>query len=136
MCIVQRYCLIGVAVFAALASLRGKPDWRTSWILLSLLSAGFGAFTAARQSWLQWSPPEIATCGRDLYGMIESYPISRVIPMIFRGFGDCTSVDWTVLGGSIANWSFCAFVLLCSGLVAVLAKSSRIARESSKVIIE
>ena len=83
MCIVQRYALIGVAIFTGLASARGQKGWWISWAVLALVMAGFGAFVAARQSWLQWYPPEIATCGRDLYGMIENYPISRSIPMIF-----------------------------------------------------
>jgi disulfide bond formation protein DsbB len=78
--------------------------------VLTLAIAGFGAFVAARQSWLQWYPPEVATCGRDFYGMIETFPLKRAIPMIFRGGGDCTQVDWTFLGGSIANWSFLCFV--------------------------
>jgi protein dithiol:quinone oxidoreductase len=68
-----------------------------------------GAYVAARQSWLQWYPPEVVSCGRDLYGMIETFPLKRAIPMIFRGGGDCTKVDWTFLGGSIANWSFLCF---------------------------
>ena len=71
--------------------------------------AGFGAFVAARQSWLQWYPPEVVSCGRDFYGMIENFPLQRAVPMIFKGSGDCTKVDWTFLGGSIANWSFVAF---------------------------
>jgi disulfide bond formation protein DsbB len=37
--------------------------------------------------------------------------------MIFRGGGDCSQVDWIFLGGSIANWSFIAFVGL--GLLAL-----------------
>jgi disulfide bond formation protein DsbB len=44
--------------------------------------------------------------------MIEHFPLQRAIPMIFRGSGDCTKVDWTFLGGSIANWSFVCFVVL------------------------
>lgn len=109
MCIVQRYALVGVAVFTGLASLNGRKAWWMGWSVLALLASGFGAFVAARQSWLQWNPPEFASCGRDFYGMIESYPISRSIPMIFRGSGDCAAVDWTFLGGSIANWSFICF---------------------------
>lgn len=122
MCIVQRYALIGVAVFTALGSLRKSRGWLLSWSVLALLMAGFGAFVAARQSWLQWYPPEFATCGRDFYGMIESYPISRAVPMIFRGSGDCAAVDWTFLGGSIANWSFLCFVGMAVVLLALLAK--------------
>ena len=110
MCIVQRYALILIAITTGSASARGQKGWINSWSVVALLATGFGAFVAARQSWLQWYPPEFATCGRDFYGMIENYPISRAIPMIFRGSGDCTAVDWTFLGGSIANWSFVCFV--------------------------
>jgi protein dithiol:quinone oxidoreductase len=118
MCIVQRYALIGVALLAGMG-------WRMHrWgpiavvgALMTLVS-GFGAFVAARQSWLQWYPPEIVTCGRDLYGMIENFPLQRVIPLVFKGSGDCVKVDWTFLGGSIANWSFVCFVGF--GLIAVV----------------
>ncbi len=122
MCIVQRYALIGVAVTTALASANGRAGWWKGWGALALLVAGFGAFVAARQSWLQWYPPEVATCGRDFYGMIENYPISRAIPMIFRGSGDCTAVDWRFLGGSIANWSFVWFVAFSLVLLALLLR--------------
>lgn len=123
MCIVQRYALIGVAVFAGLAGAGSRKTWRVIWSALALAAAGFGAFTAARQSWLQWYPPEVATCGRDFYGMIEHYSLSRSIPMIFRGSGDCTAVDWTFLGGSIANWSFVGFTALGLLLLALLLRS-------------
>ncbi|WP_280190652.1 disulfide bond formation protein B [Delftia sp. PS-11] len=125
MCIVQRYALIGVAIFAGLGSLRGARGWIMGWGALALVAAGFGAFVAARQSWLQWYPPEFATCGRDFYGMIENYPISRAVPMIFRGSGDCAAVDWTLLGGSIANWSFICFALFALVLLALLARRPR-----------
>lgn len=88
--------------------------------LLGFVMAGFGAFVAARQSWLQWYPPNIVSCGRDFYGMIESFPLQRAIPLIFRGSGDCTKIDWTFLGGSIANWSFVAFVAMGLWLVLVV----------------
>ena len=110
MCIVQRYALLLVGLCAGLAAC-GRT--RRAWVVGSLagvLFAGLGAFTAARQSWLQWFPPEVASCGRDIYGMIETFPLRRAIPMIFRGSGDCSAVDWTFLGATIANWSFLWFV--------------------------
>jgi disulfide bond formation protein DsbB len=110
MCIVQRYALIGVALLALLGSRLQRYGRMAAVAALVMLMAGFGAFVAARQSWLQWYPPEIVTCGRDLYGMIENFPLQRVIPLVFKGSGDCTKVDWTFLGGSIANWSFVCFV--------------------------
>ena len=112
MCIVQRYALLLIAVVAVLAAAFGARAWRSVATALMVVLAGFGAFVAGRQSWLQWYPPEIVSCGRDFYGMIESFPLQRAIPMIFRGSGDCTKVDWTFLGGSIANWSFLWFVAI------------------------
>ena len=120
MCIVQRYAFVLVALLAAIAATRTSPRaWVVLGVLIFLLSA-FGAFVAARQSYLQWYPPEVFTCGRDLYGMIESFPLQRVVPMVFKGSGDCTAVDWTFLGGSIANWSFVAFVGMAIWMLLVL----------------
>lgn len=129
MCIVQRYALILVAVTAGVtAALRGRGAHLAGAGLMVLIS-GFGGFVAARQSWLQWHPPEFASCGRDFYGMIEHFPLQRAIPMIFRGSGDCTKVDWTFLGGSIANWSFVCFaVFLVIGAVLFVRQWKRIDR--------
>ena len=109
MCIVQRYALIGVIVWCVLGASANAPKRSVLMSWLVLLTAGFGAFVAARQTWLQWYPPEVVTCGRDFYGMIENFPLQRAVPMIFKGSGDCTKIDWTFLGGSIANWSFLVF---------------------------
>jgi disulfide bond formation protein DsbB len=120
MCIVQRYLMVLMALAAALgAAISASRLQMVAAGLAAVLAAG-GAFVAARQSWLQWFPPEVYTCGRDFYGMIETFPLKRAIPMIFRGSGDCTKIDWTFLGLSIANWSFIAFLaigLLCVGLL-------------------
>jgi disulfide bond formation protein DsbB len=115
MCIVQRYALILIAIWAGGAALFKSRPGHGVGALLVLLSSAFGAFVAARQSWLQWHPPEFLSCGRDFYGMIEAFPLQRVVPMIFRGSGDCAAIDWTFLGLTIANWSFVCFVLMAFG---------------------
>lgn len=128
MCIVQRYALLLVAMVAGLSVLSSGRGMLLLGSGLLLLSAGFGAFVAARQSWLQWFPPEIAACGRDFYGMIETFPLQRVIPMIFKGSGDCSKIDWTFLGLSIANWSFLSFIAISLIAVALILRlaSSRV----------
>jgi len=118
MCVVQRYALVLVAVFTGLGAASGSKALRVATILAALAAAVGGAYTAASQSWLQWYPPEEASCGRDFYGMIETFPLRRVVPMIFKGSGDCSKVDWTFLGGSLANWSFVAFTFF--GLIALV----------------
>src|SRR5665647_1974149 len=110
MCVVQRYALALIAIVSGITAATNKKGLLLTGSGLVVLLAGFGAFVAARQSWLQWYPPEVSSCGRDFYGMIETFPLRRVIPMLFKGSGDCSKVDWTFLGGSIANWSFLCFV--------------------------
>ena len=117
MCIVQRYALILTLVFSALAAYTKGSGLRGLWMILTALFAVGGAFVAARQSWLQRYPPEIFSCGRDLYGMIEAFPLQKVIPMLLKGSGDCTAVDWTFLGLSIANWSFINFVAMVGAII-------------------
>ena len=120
MCIVQRYALVLIAICAGFTGASDRKGVHIGGATLLTVLALAGAYVAARQSWLQWYPPEVVACGRDLYGMIETFPLQRVIPMIFKGSGDCTKVDWTFLGGSIANWSFvwfCAMALTGGALV-------------------
>lgn len=121
MCIVQRYAMTLVAVFALLAAVFGgrpkafamskRPRVLARFFAwMSLLSAVFGGFVAARQSWIQWNPPEFMSCGRDFYGMIEQLPIGRYIPLIFQGSGDCAAIEYILPGLTIANLSFIAFL--------------------------
>jgi protein dithiol:quinone oxidoreductase len=125
MCIVQRYAMVLIAIAAGVAAAFRSRGAHLAGAGLMVLLAGFGAFVAARQSWLQWNPPEVASCGRDFYGMIETFPLQRAIPMIFRGSGDCSKVDWTFLGGSIANWSFVWFVVFGTVGIVLVARQLR-----------
>jgi disulfide bond formation protein DsbB len=125
MCIVQRYAVLLVGLIAGITALMRGRIALLAGSGLMLLAAGFGAFVAARQSWLQWYPPEISSCGRDFYGMIETFPLQRVIPMIFKGSGDCTKIDWTFLGLSLANWSFVWFAIFMAVALLLIVKQSR-----------
>jgi disulfide bond formation protein DsbB len=123
MCIVQRYLWLLVLVTLVWAVL-----WvgaRRALMLLAVVWAVLGALTAARQSWLQWYPPPILTCGRDLFGMIEAFPLQRVLPMVLRGSGDCSAVDWTFWGLSLANWGFIHFVAIALVLLAAFWQTRR-----------
>ena len=132
MCIVQRYALVLVAVVTGVTAFARGKGLRMTGSALTLLLAGFGAFVAARQSFLQWYPPEVASCGRDFYGMIETFPLQRVIPMIFKGSGDCTKIDWTFLGLSIANWSFLCFAGIALLMLALLIVQGRRAQAAGR----
>lgn len=125
MCIVQRYALLLVGLVAAFTAIARRRNALRAGVGVAGLVAIGGAFVAARQSWLQWYPPEVSSCGRDFYGMIETFPLQRAIPMIFKGSGDCTKVDWSFLGGSLANWSFVVFCAIIVLSVWLLVRSKR-----------
>jgi disulfide bond formation protein DsbB len=111
MCILQRMAWLAIAGVSVLATLVVRLPQRLYAALLALLAMAGGG-VAARQSWLQWFPPESASCGRDFDGLIETFPLPKALSLMFRGSGDCSVVDWTFLGGSIANWSFVCFALV------------------------
>ena len=125
MCIVQRYAMVLVALIgflgAACPKVLGQKIAAGGVILVAL--AGFG--TALRQSWLQWYPPEFFSCGRDPFNMVNKIPLADLIPKVFAGQGDCTAVDWTFLGGSIANWSMLCFAGIIVALVIALIKRDK-----------
>ena len=61
MCIVQRYALVLVAVVSALTAMAASRKALITGSSLLVLLSGFGAFVAARQSFLQWYPPEVSS---------------------------------------------------------------------------
>lgn len=117
LCIFQRYAYIVTGALALIGALhRGPYRVARIWAGLVTLSALTGLSIAVRQTWLQHNPPEVSSCGADLEFMLESFPLTQALPMVFRGTGDCSKVDWTLLGFSIAEWS-----IVCFGLVALCA---------------
>lgn len=121
MCIMQRYAMAACGLIGLIAGLH-NPKGRSLYLYSGLLgvAALAGAGVAARQSWLQWFPPAVSECGPGLEYMLESFPLASALPMIFRGAGDCSAIDWTFLGLSIANWSFVVFALVLVSLAGFL----------------
>lgn len=117
MCILQRYAFVAVAIIALLATLHGPGrSGSVAYGVLTLGAALAGGTVAAQQSLLQRSPPSLAECGPGFEYMVENFGLAEALPMMFRGSGDCSAIDWTFLGLTVANWS-----LLCFTLIAMLA---------------
>jgi|SRR5690554_5979008 len=119
LCMTQRLCFYFVAMFALL-SLIGSQSllWRRISNALIMLGTITGLSTAARQLWLQNLPADqVPACGPSFEFIIQTFPLSEAIGIMFKGTGDCAEVSWTFLGLSIAAWSFIFF----SGLLLVAA---------------
>ncbi len=116
LCIVQRYAFIATGVIALIAALHNPKGWgRFTYVLLIVLAAGAGAGVAGRQVWLQHHPQIVAECAPGLEYMLDSFPLAQVLPMLFKGEGDCAKVVWQFLGLSIPEWSLIWFVILLMG---------------------
>jgi protein dithiol:quinone oxidoreductase len=112
LCIMQRYAFIVTGVIALVAAAHNPKGWgRFVYALLIVLSAGAGAGVAGRQTWLQHNPPVVAECGPGLEYMLESFPLAQILPMLFKGEGDCAKVVWQFLGLSIPEWALVWFAI-------------------------
>jgi disulfide bond formation protein DsbB len=129
LCILQRYAFVAVGLIALLATVHGPQRvGQAVYGLLMALAAGTGAGVAARQTWLQHNPPNVLDCGPDLAYMLDTFPLSQVLPKIFKGEGDCAKVGWTFLGLSIAEWALIWFALfVLTGLYLMIARRPRAA---------
>lgn len=114
LCLIQRgffYSLLIVFLLGALHGPRGKG--KVFYGVLAVLVAAGGAAVASRQVWLQHLPKDrVPQCGPDLYFMLENFPLSQTLQKLIAGSGECAAVDWTFLGGSIAEWSLACFFAL------------------------
>ena len=127
MCILQRYAFIVVGVIALAAAIHNPALLgRRIYGGLLVVMAATGGGIAIRHVYLEHYPPKIFDCGADVGFMLESFPLTQALPMIFRGSGDCTKVVWQFLGLSIAEWSLICFAtLIVAAIVAALIKTRR-----------
>jgi len=127
MCILQRYAFIVVGVIALAAAIHNPAlVGRRIYGGLLVVMATTGGGIAIRHVYLEHYPPKIFDCGADVGFMLESFPLTQALPMIFRGTGDCTKVPWRFLGLSIAEWSLICFAsLIVAAIVAAVLKPRR-----------
>ena len=114
LCLVQRGFFYAVMLVLLAGALHGPAGTgRKVYGIIAALFALGGAAIASRQVWLQHLPPDkVPQCGPDLYFMLENFPLSQTLQKLVTGTGECAVVDWTFLGGSIAEWSLAWFVAL------------------------
>jgi protein dithiol:quinone oxidoreductase len=118
LCIMQRVFFVAVGLWGLLAFLhnpqaRGKLVYGVGTTVLALAGSGF----ALRQIWLQHLPKDqVPACGPSLGYMLEQFPLSEVISVMFSGDGNCAEVLWVdpVLGLGIPQWAVVGFAMLAA----------------------
>jgi disulfide bond formation protein DsbB len=118
LCILQRVAFIALFVVCAIAALHAPRGGlgRKVYGALALLAAGSGAAIAGRHVWLQHLPADqVPSCGPGLDYMLEAFPLSKALSMVFTGSGECAKVDGTFAGLSMPEWTLVWFAVFMLG---------------------
>ena len=135
LCIVQRVLVVVLAVVMTAAALHDPNKLgRRVYGALILLVGLAGTAVAGRHVYLQNLPPDrVPECGPGLAYILDVFPPSEALALIFRGSGECAEVQWTFLGLTIPGWTLVAFigyVLLGTMLCAMRRPASRRAQSA------
>ncbi len=121
LCVFQRIAFIAIGLIALIAAFHGPGSiMHVLYSMLLAIAALAGAGIAGRQVWLQHLPADqVPECGPGLDYMLEAFPLTDALKMVFSGSGECAEVHWRFIGLSIAEWSLVWFILFF--IAAVLA---------------
>lgn len=121
LCIIQRYCFLGVAIFSLVGAFASKLK---VWTGVALLSALGGLGVAGKHLYVIAHPG--FSCGIDpMETVLNKIPTATLLPYVFRADGLCEAALDDVLGLSVPQWSALWFVLLGLALVWVLVRRTR-----------
>ncbi len=112
LCIFQRIAFMATGGLFLLAALHNPQElWRKIHGGLQFLSAAVGAGIAVRHIWIQSHPDEVmAECGAGVEYLFQNFPLRKFLELVFKGTGECSSIDWTFLGYTIPQLSLVAFI--------------------------
>jgi len=124
LCILQRYALLFIAIFAfAGAAMPGRTSVTVCETLVTLSALG-GIVAAGRHAWILAHPSE--SCGIDiLQPIVDGLPLADLFPVGFQVSGFCTTPYPPVLGLSLAQWALVAFVLTAVLVPACIIRNRR-----------
>ncbi|HEK1685999.1 TPA: disulfide bond formation protein B [Pseudomonas putida] len=110
LCILQRYALLLIALFAFIAAAMPGRRSLTFFEALVVLSAIGGIVAAGNHVYILANP--YASCGVDvLQPIVDDLPLARLWPLAFQVDGFCTTPYPPILGLSLAQWALAAFIL-------------------------
>jgi disulfide bond formation protein DsbB len=112
LCLLQRFCLMGLGLVALVASLHRPRGWGKR--LYAGFCLGFclgGLAAAGRQVYLQSLPEELKpSCGPGLLFRMNHSPWMDALAQAMHGTGDCAQIGWTIFGMSLAFWTGILFL--------------------------
>ena len=127
LCVFQRVAVIALGVVFLVAGLHA-PTGAAGRIygVLGVAAALGGAVVAGRHAWLQQLPADqVPACGPGLDYILDVFPLTEALTLVFQGSGECATVDWSFLGLSMPAWVLLWCIAL--GIWAVAINARRLA---------
>lgn len=114
LCISQRIAFMFLGLLFLVAALHNPAKTgRRIYGLVHLLAAGTGAIIASRHIWIQANPDKVmAECGAGFDYIFDTFPMKKALDLVFKGTGECSTIDWTLFGITIPQLSLICFVAL------------------------
>lgn len=114
LCVLQRVAVISLGILFLSSAIQNPAGFgRTIYAALLAVAAIAGATVSGRHVWLQLMPEDqVPACGPGYDYIIESFPFSEALALIFAGSGECAEVKWDFLGLSMPGWLLIAFIVL------------------------
>ncbi len=133
LCIFQRVFVMALGAIALLAAIHdpGLTGRRVYGVLIVVFGV-LGMIVAGRHVWLQNLPADqVPECGPGLEYMLDAFPLTEALSLVFRGSGECADVQWVFLGLTIPGWTlviFAAFTI--AGLLLIATRVAMPAPEA------
>ena len=126
LCVFQRIAVIALSLIFLVAAIHNSVGYgRYIYALSILLAATAGAVVAGRHVWLQNLPADkVPSCGPGFDYIIDSFPFSEALGLIFSGSGECASIDWEFLSLSMPAWVL--IVVIITGIFGIWLNMRRI----------
>lgn len=110
LCIMQRVCLFILTLIYFISYFSKNWSYRFVMMVTAICFSLSGIFFSSRQVWLQYFASSSASCGPGFNFMLSYMPFKQIMYALFWGSGDCTKVDTTILGASLASWALLSFL--------------------------
>lgn len=126
LCISQRIIFMSLGVLFFIAAFI-PPAHVLKKILaaLQVLTALGGAGVAIRHWYLQANRESmVADCGVGFDYMFENFPLQKAFKLLFRGTGDCASIEWTFIGLTLPQLGLIAFLGFAAYAIYLMKRKS------------
>lgn len=114
LCILSRVAVLAIGGVFLIAAIHNPKDGGVKvYALLGFVVILIGIGVTGRHVWLQSLPADqVPACGPGLNFMLDNFPLTETLELVFRGSGECAEIQWSFLGLSIPGWTLAAFLVL------------------------